>query len=774
MTSRSRIIGIAQSIAGHSQSTHDIVEGEGYDAHAEPYYSGNRTGETSVEDAIWSEADLNEESHIRRPWGEWTVKSLLIAALLGWTGFFGWAHIDEIRLVPDNLRIISLIGDWAMPVALIALLWILAMRNSRSESRRFARTAQMLRQESISLEERLRTVNEEIATAREFLAQNARELESIGRQSARRLTETSEELGQALSDSNEKARILEEASNAASANLEHLRKHLPVVTSAAKDATNQIGNAGNEAHLQVKSLLAALEQMELSGQTLRSGLDEMTEFASASAQRISGSLEQSTATLKDEMSRAETISEDIQQLLGRGTADIIASIGKATAELDAISSASSDRLGSQLDRLRQDMAATQEQAENTEQFVAEIITKLSRIVDSSAADVDQAQARAAEKMEAMATALAGITASSVDIGTSLSANGEKISALHENAEKLLERLQENSDGLSGKISEMLAEFDRKAEQNLNIFEKIKSRSSEISDENEAISTRIAEIGELVKLEQEAFESLSRAGSQTLLERQTEIGKFLDQLGRTKEIFQEMDALAKGDFASGLQAITEATQKAAGESRQIIETELPAIASRLNEQNEKLLSTAIEKQVETLRSRMEKTVEHGLDMSRATAEHIAQQLAQIDEMTGNLEKRLEDARSGFESVDDESFARRMLLLTEALNSTAIDVAKILSNDVTDTAWSAYLKGDRSVFTRRAVRLLDTGEARIIADHYGEDSEFREHVNRYIHDFESMMRVLLSTRDGNAVGVTLLSSDIGKLYVALAQAIERLRN
>jgi hypothetical protein len=38
----------------------------------------------------------------------------------------------------------------------------------------------------------------------------------------------------------------------------------------------------------------------------------------------------------------------------------------------------------------------------------------------------------------------------------------------------------------------------------------------------------------------------------------------------------------------------------------------------------------------------------------------------------------------------------------------------------------------------------------------------------------MRVLLSTRDGNAVGITLLSSDVGKLYVALAQAIDRLRD
>jgi hypothetical protein len=150
------------------------------------------------------------------------------------------------------------------------------------------------------------------------------------------------------------------------------------------------------------------------------------------------------------------------------------------------------------------------------------------------------------------------------------------------------------------------------------------------------------------------------------------------------------------------------------------------------------------------------------------------LAQIDSMTSNLEGRLTEARSGFGGIDEDSFARQMALLTESLNSTAIDVAKILSNEVTDTSWAAYLKGDRGVFTRRAVRLLDAGEAKAIVAHYDEDPEFREHVNRYIHDFEAMMRALLSTRDGNAIGVTLLSSDVGKLYVALAQAIERLRN
>ncbi|GAA3271949.1 hypothetical protein GCM10020258_47650 [Sphingomonas yabuuchiae] len=73
----------------------------------------------------------------------------------------------------------------------------------------------------------------------------------------------------------------------------------------------------------------------------------------------------------------------------------------------------------------------------------------------------------------------------------------------------------------------------------------------------------------------------------------------------------------------------------------------------------------------------------------------------------------------------------------------------------------------------MRILDSHQARGIADLYDEDPKFRDHVNRYIHDFEAMLRGVLAQRDGSPLGVTLLSSDMGKLYVALAQAIERLR-
>ena len=171
--------------------------------------------------------------------------------------------------------------------------------------------------------------------------------------------------------------------------------------------------------------------------------------------------------------------------------------------------------------------------------------------------------------------------------------------------------------------------------------------------------------------------------------------------------------------------------------------------------------------------LEQAAAKAAGVSRDAAIQLRDQLAKVSELAGNLEQRVAHARARAEEQVDNDFARRVALITESLNSNAIDIARALDADVTDTAWSAYLKGDRGVFTRRAVRLIDNPDAKAITSLYEADRDFRDHVSRYIHDFEAMLRQLLSTRDGHALSVTLLSSDMGKLYVALAQAIERLR-
>ena len=135
--------------------------------------------------------------------------------------------------------------------------------------------------------------------------------------------------------------------------------------------------------------------------------------------------------------------------------------------------------------------------------------------------------------------------------------------------------------------------------------------------------------------------------------------------------------------------------------------------------------------------------------------------------------MEEVSSQQREKDSEAFAKRVSLLIDSMHSASIDVGKILSDEVDDKAWDAYLKGNRGVFTRRAVRLLEGSETRSIRAHYDTEMEFQQSVNRYIHDFETMLRRVLAERDGGMIAVTLMSSDMGKLYAALAQAVDKRR-
>jgi ABC-type multidrug transport system fused ATPase/permease subunit len=277
MTGSSKIIGLARQI---DQNMDSNPEGDEFDS---PHTTTDEPFAVEFAETYYED----DEPAIGTRWTAYIVPSLLISGALVWTGFFGWTYFEETRGSMTGDRIVTLVSMWATPVLLLAVIWLLAMRHSRAEAARFGNVALALRTESEALEARMRTVNEEISLARAFLAENARELETVGRQSSRNMVEAAELLTAALADSDEKAKKLELVSNAATSNLEQLRKHLPVVTSAAKDVTNQIGGAGNSAQLQIKSLIAALDRVGIAGKSAREYIDNVE----VRATEVSGQLE---------------------------------------------------------------------------------------------------------------------------------------------------------------------------------------------------------------------------------------------------------------------------------------------------------------------------------------------------------------------------------------------------------------------------------------------------------------------------------------------------
>ncbi len=774
MTSSSTIIGItrqkpegaeiATTNAGRplalssADSDDDLIVGDELEP-SEIFYTGS-----------YADDDLDQSSN----WKANIIPASLAAALIAWTGYFIWTYRAENLAGLNGERVVALLGSWSIPALLIGVLWLIALRSSRAEATRFGDVAGLLRRESEALEVRMRTVNEEISLAREFLAQNARELETVGRQSATKLMEAAEQLGAALADSDAKAKTLEEVSNAAATNLEQLRKHLPVVTSAAKDVTNQIGSAGNSAQMQVKTLIAGLQRVADAGTSARENIEGLEVRAGEAAIQLSQIISQNAQALEESANVASERAGMMTKVLGDAQAEMATGLANANEDINALVDVNLAKLRQQVEMLRESLSDLNKQSVVEDTRVSAMIDRISAHIDDRTSVLAGLDTASTERTVKLAFAVEALVTSTNSLNQSLDQSGGNADALTERSVSLLSALENAKRELEVALPEALSAAEQKLVGSLSQIEIATKNALSLEGASDEMLIKLSTIQNLISSQSGAVSDLINAGDTQFSACQEQADSLAASLVETRAMMEHLSESANGGLVEALNKVRDSTQEAAEASRLILDGEMDNVAERLSEQSKKALSSAIENQVAALNGMVQKSFENNAMLSDQATKRISEQLAEIDSMTRNLESRLSSAREGFAGMNDDSFARQMVTLTESLNSTAIDVAKILSNDVTDTSWAAYLKGDRGVFTRRAVRLLDSGEAKMIAAHYGDDAEFRDHVNRYIHDFEAMMRVLLSTRDGNTIGVTLLSSDVGKLYVALAQAIERLRN
>ncbi len=811
MVGRSKIVEISRNVplrddAHPSSKAEDdmitAIKREESDAfvETEPLVSTDVTPEYTPD---YAEPYADYDAPTPRRWRSVTAGAALALLFFAWTGFWAWAN-QAALLRPENpARLVELIGLWAVPVSLLALCWLLAMRMSTTEARRFGDVAALLRSESEALETRIKTVNGEISLARSFLAENARELESVGRASAAKLTEAAQQLVTALADADQKAHLLETASSAAINNVELLRNHLPVVTSAAKDATNQIGNAGNAANAQIQNLIGSLQIMDETIEATSTTMDRLEQQTSDTSQKISEAANEAGSVLESSTANSETRVATMLASFRTDIAQVELRIGEAAENIGALSDSNGQQLAEQVATLHRAAAEISDAAKNQDAQISNILARLQTSLEQSAQQLDDMDGRARDQLQALVTnlgtsiadcdaklgavdesatdrmaklafAISALSESSSDLTVNLSDNESRTSAVLTNAEKLHAALENVSRELGGNIQSAFEQLQSRFDESNNALSLLRSESRALDDQSSSLTEKLGSLDAVLRGQRSSVDALLEHSGSALAERRHEIDALSAALTETHALIGEVASTAEDQLSGSLRRVADAAREAANSSKAIVEAELADIGSRLTEQNRVLLAGAIDAQLADVGSAVKEAIDRNIALSEEATQRVNAQLQSVNELTVNLEQRAALAREQFDGIDDEAFARRIALLTESLNSASIDVAKILSNEVTDTAWAAYLKGDRGVFTRRAVRLLDNGEARIIANHYDDEPEFRDHVNRYIHDFESMMRVLLSTRDGNAIGVTLLSSDVGKLYVALAQAIDRLRS
>lgn len=708
---------------------------------------------------------------------------LLGAVALGWLAFNAWLLLT--RGAPAVEALPGLIATLAIPLILLASLYLILMRNSRAEARRFADTARSLRVESEALEQRLQRLGRQLNVARQTMEEQASLLESYGAVASANMEASARLIAARATETAQSAQTAERAGGQLADRFAGLVQSMPILEERAGVMAAQLIDSGHALSERIDALESRLHALAEVSDDARSRtlsatksltvqLSQLQDATRATSDEINGMAELASNRVGVALDHARTVLEETGAALAGRAVELTTLIDRSREAVNSIGTAgisgfveSSADIETRLHELSRLIEGQSHLAANLSDTLAKKLGTLETRFASFETD-------GIARSERLAGVLATLGAEAARMDAALSSGNSTAEQLVARSELLMLAIDSSVREMDETYPLALGRLDARVENSRSLLASAAPEIEKMEAIADSIVGRTQEAEELLRGQSRRLTEWLESTESGLVANKTQVEELQSALSTANQSATRLTESAGPQLIAALLRVKDTADQAAERARQALARAIPEAAQALGEASESAMQKAIGDRVTAQIAEVSDVAERAVKAAHQASDRLMRQLLTIADTSASIEQRIQDAERAADERDQDNFARRSALLIESLNSTAIDVSKILSNDVSDASWAAYLKGDRGVFTRRAVKLLDAGEAREIALHYDADAEFREHVNRYIHDFENMLRTILSARDGSALGVTMLSSDIGKLYVALAQAIERLRH
>ena len=727
-----------------------------------------------------TESDADQSAGGRRVLG---IALTVLAAL--WIGYSAWSAGRTLAGQPLSS---PMVAQWlaisAGPLVLLGLVWLIFGRTRRREAERFTRSVIAMRGEAQSLEALLEVLSHRIADSRTELTMMAQHLMQLGDEATGKLGGITQEFDSSSEKLKRHGEALDRAAESARNDIGVLLEDLPRAEEMTRGLAEQVRTIGSQSA--EKAAAFGRQVTDIADRTreadqliaeatdrLAARLAEIDAAGTAAALRVEGAqgafsgtldalLERTSATLAEIRSGIDVQSAAVIALVAQASAGI----GKAGAEAAESLAGNVDRANSSLESLSGRVA---EQDRASQRMIAEIDRGLAMIDErfgELAANGDERANRFLESLTRARTELDTLAAQASSQDLAIGSIAERTTALRESIDRLTDEIR---DSLGTAIGEAQGGADRLVEAAATVRPEI----GWIRDAAVEADQRLSATGERIAEQQDRFAGLLATVEEGVGEAQSKLTELASMLAQVEREAADLSAQTAPALVAALVQVKEAAAHAAERARETIEAVIPQSAGKLSEETRAALERVIRESIEDRLREVETVAARAVESARSASDRLTQQMVTIGQSASALEQHIEETKKEQREKDSEAFARRVALLIDSMHSAAIDVGKILSDEIDDKAWGAYLKGNRGVFTSRAVRLIDGGETRPIRAHYESDLEFQRSVNRYVHDFEAMLRRVLAERDGGMMAVTLMSSDMGKLYAALAQAIDKRR-
>ena len=749
---------------------------------------GWRTPSASQDDAVeWIEDDsaLEPAPAISVAWPRTLAIAVVGLAALAWLAFAGWAIGGIARDSADPASLLLPIGAALVPLVLAVQLWRILRRSQAAAERQIA-TAQLF---ATTVAERLdRAAAGFTARVRDGSDQLEERADRWHRLSAGledRGAVLSGALDRGLAAMDERLDRLDTIAAAARRDLAAVLVGLPRAEAKTRELVGSLRDAGLTAHEGANALDAqvgllrhrAMEADELASAAatrLTAQLTQLVDAGEAAGERLTGTADAANTALDQLVERSEVALERAAGRITERGAAMSANVEEAARALDEANDRATAQMAARLDFLDERLRAVADRIAAGDIQVEEQVAALDQRVVALGDTLADLRERSAQDAERFQAALRRMDEQADGLNARIGSGDEAMTFALGRAESLLGALDAAARELDETLPASFGRFERLAGEG---FERLALAMPELERFHaltEEAALRIAASGSSLASDREQAEIALGALDGRLSAAREQIDGLHAVASATATELADLETQRVPRLSTALAQAREAADTLGDAAARAVDEAIAPARERMEAEVTGPLAEAVD---DTLRRQAEiasTVAAEAVETVQRAAGQLQDELQRIEDTGRRIAERGDGVLALVRQEGEAGFSRRVALLLEALNSAAIDVAKVLSNDVSDTAWAAYLKGDRGAFTRRAVRLLDAGEAREILRTYEEDGEFRGQVNRYIHDFEALLRTVLADANGAPMAVTLLSSDNGKLYVALAQAIERLRD
>jgi hypothetical protein len=570
-------------------------------------------------------------------------------------------------------------------------------------------------------------------------------------------------------------RLVSDLTTATSSALEasrSLEAVLPQAASAAERLRVSLGETGALAEAQA-------DRAQQAARMLAEGLDEMSARGVGASDALAKALvqletqatsgrSQSEAGMRAIRGEADTLFELLENTLvakreamGRQSEAISAQITETWQRLESMANAAAAQLAERLDGLGRQAEAIEGRLKAQGALTENLATSGERAFKLLDARLQHAQETSSSALDRLSSRVQEVNTDLGRLAQPLKDTQGATLELEQAVKRLREAALQTMDVLGETLPARTVDAGRAAETLTADLTALVAAIDMAHGKAAALAAPITESRAAIEAASEGYaaqRTALEAASQALV---VELQQARTLIGEVEEQTRDTSLSAATRLVEAMTRVREVATQTTGTMREMLDGVLAEARDALAEAADEAMRRSYAEPI-AARAREAEAA------ASAAAERTASSMAALANTLKLLEDRSSDRVVQFEESRQADLLAAAALLTDRLSEASVSIASALGKPMDDADWAQWRRGERGLFNRRAIALLDRRDAKELKDLMSRDSAFAQGARDYTSAFDALVRRF--EVQAPVLAAALQGSDQGRLAAALAEVLE----